>query len=557
MLTALYIRDLAIIRALELETADGLTVLTGETGAGKSILVDALALALGSRADSGVIRHGGERAEVSASFAINPSSDAARWLKEQDLDADGECLLRRVVDSARGSKGFINGRPVPIQMLRDLGERLVDIHGQHEHQSLLRRDAQRQLLDDYAGLNDAVDLVGRHYQQARSLQERIEALNRDAADHSTRLELLRHHVKELEALNLSPNEIVALEEEHGRLANGAEILDGAQLVLQALDADEETAATRVVAQATRKLESLAQFDPRLGEVAMLLSEASVQIDEAASRLQRYVGDLDLDPSRLQWLDTRLGTIHDLARKHRVKPDELPTLLDKFRTELSDTEDLDGNLARLNDELKNTQTQYEKAAAVVSTGRIQAAKKLARAVTERLEDLGMAGGRFSIDLTLLPKGELSPHGAERIEFQVTANADQPLRPLNKVASGGELSRISLALQVAAASVARIPTLIFDEVDVGVGGRVAEIVGQQLRALAAKCQVLCITHLPQVAVLGEHHLRIAKSTQAGATDVAIDALKKAERVQEIARMLGGIEINKKTIAHAEDMLSRATV
>jgi DNA repair protein RecN (Recombination protein N) len=557
MLTALYIRDLAIIRALELETADGLTVLTGETGAGKSILVDALALALGSRADSGVIRHGGERAEVSASFAINPSSDAARWLKEQDLDADGECLLRRVVDGTRGSKGFINGRPVPIQLLRDLGERLVDIHGQHEHQSLLRRDAQRQLLDDYAGLNDAVDLVGRHYQQVRSLQERIEALNRDSADHGIRLELLRHHVKELEALNLSPNEIAALEEEHGRLANGAEILDGAQLVLQSLDADEETAATRVVAQATRKLEGLAQFDPRLGEVAMLLSEASVQIDEAVSRLQRYVGDLDLDPARLQWLDARLGTIHDLARKHRVKPDELPPLLEKFRTELSDTEDFEGNLARLNDELKNTQTQYARAAAVVSTSRVQAAKKLARAVTERLQDLGMAGGRFSIDLTPLPKGELSPHGAERIEFQVTANADQPLRPLNKVASGGELSRISLALQVAAASVARIPTLIFDEVDVGVGGRVAEIVGQQLRALAAKRQVLCITHLPQVAALGEHHLRIAKSTQAGATDVAIDALKKAERVQEIARMLGGIEINKKTIAHAEDMLSRATV
>jgi DNA repair protein RecN (Recombination protein N) len=290
---------------------------------------------------------------------------------------------------------------------------------------------------------------------------------------------------------------------------------------------------------------------------MLLSEASVQIDEAVSRLQRYVGDLDLDPARLQWLDARLGTIHDLARKHRVKPDELPPLLEKFRTELSDTEDFEGNLARLNDELKNTQTQYARAAAVVSTSRVQAAKKLARAVTERLQDLGMAGGRFSIDLTPLPKGELSPHGAERIEFQVTANADQPLRPLNKVASGGELSRISLALQVAAASVARIPTLIFDEVDVGVGGRVAEIVGQQLRALAAKRQVLCITHLPQVAALGEHHLRIAKSTQAGATDVAIDALKKAERVQEIARMLGGIEINKKTIAHAEDMLSRATV
>jgi DNA repair protein RecN (Recombination protein N) len=557
MLTALYIRDLAIIRALELDAVDGLTVLTGETGAGKSILVDALALALGGRADSGVIRHGSERAEVSASFAIKPSGDAARWLKEQDLDADGECLLRRVIDGARGSKGFINGRPVPIQMLRDLGEYLVDIHGQHEHQSLLRRDAQRQLLDDYAGLSDPVAAVGRHYRRAKALQDRIEALNRDAADRGTRLELLRHHVKELEALNLAPNEIAALEEEHGRLANGAELLDGAHAVVQALDADDDSAATRVVAQATRKLEGLAHFDPRLGEIAMLLSEAGVQIDEAASRLQRYVGDLDLDPARLQWLDARLGTIHDLARKHRIKAEELPPLLQKFRTELADTEDLDGNLARLNDELKQTRAEYTEAAAVVSAGRTQAAKTLARAVTDRMQHLGMPGGRFRVDLTPLPNGELSSHGAERVEFQVTANADLPLRPLNKVASGGELSRISLALQVVAAGVARIPTLIFDEVDVGVGGRVAEIVGQQLRALAAKRQVLCITHLPQVAALGEHHLRIAKSTHAGATDVTVDSLKKSERVQEIARMLGGIEISQKTIAHAEDMLSRATV
>src|SRR3990172_4200154 len=392
MLTALYIRDFAIIKMFELDTADGLTVLTGETGAGKSILVDALALALGSRADTGVIRHGAERAEVSASFAIKPASDAARWLKEQDLDTDGECLLRRVIDSARGSKGFINGRPVPMQMLRDLGEQLVDIHGQHEHQSLLRRDAQRQLLDDYAGLTHAVAVVGPQYRQVKSLQDRIEALNRDAADHGTRLELLRHHVQELEALNLSPNEIAALEEEHGRLANGAALLDGAQAVAQALDDDDDAAAARVVAQAARKLEGLVSFDPQLGEVATLLNEAGVQIDEAASRLRRYLGDLDLDPARLQWLDARIGTIHDLARKHRIKAEELPGLLQKLRTELADTEDLDGNLARLHDELNEARVQYDKSAAAVSTGRTQAAKKLARAVTERMQDLGMAGGR---------------------------------------------------------------------------------------------------------------------------------------------------------------------
>jgi DNA repair protein RecN (Recombination protein N) len=557
MLTALYIRDFAIIQVLELDAADGLTVLTGETGAGKSILVDALALALGGRADSGVIRHGCARAEVSASFALKPAAEPARWLKEQELDADGECVLRRVVDTERGSRGFINGRPVPIQLLRDLGEYLVDIHGQHEHQSLLKRDAQRQLLDDYAGLADAVAEVARHYHEIKSLQDRIDALERDAADHGSRLELLRHHVKELEALKLGPNEITTLEEEHARLANGAALLEGAQAAVQALDADDETAAARVVAQTGRRLEALAQYDPRLGEIAALLNEAGIQIDEAAARLQRYAGDLDLDPARLQWLDARLGTIHDLARKHRVKPDELSALLNKLRTELADTEDLDGNLARLNEEVVRVRAQYVKAGRIVSEGRAQAGKKLARAVSERMQELGMTGGRFAIDLAAFPEQELSPHGRERVEFQVTANSDQPLRALAKVASGGELSRISLALQVVAAGSGRIPTLIFDEVDVGVGGRVAEIVGQQLRTLATKRQVLCITHLAQVAALGEHHLRILKSARGGATSVEIAPLEKTERVQEIARMLGGIEISQKTIAHAEDMLSRATV
>lgn len=557
MLTSLYIRDFAIISVLDLETADGLTVLTGETGAGKSILIDALALALGSRADSGVIRHGSDRAEVCASFAIKPASGAARWLKEQDLDADGECVLRRVVDSARSSRGFVNGRPVPIQTLRDLGEHLVDIHGQHEHQSLLKRDAQRQLLDDYAGLATPLADVAEHYQKVKSLQNRIDALQRGAADHGTRLERLRHHVKELEALNLRPGEIATLEEEHARLANGAELLDGAQATAEALGGDDEGAVNHIVAHASRKLAGLAHYDARLDDIATLINEAGIQIDEAVTRLQRYASDLELDPARLQWLDTRLGIIHDLSRKHRVGADELPALLDSLRTELADTEDLEGNLTRLKDELTRARAKYFEVAEIVTIGRTQAAKKLGRAVTERMQELGMAGGNFAIDLTPLTDDELSLHGRERVEFLVTANADQPARPLAKVASGGELSRISLALQVTAASVGRIPTLIFDEVDVGVGGRVAEIVGQQLRALAAKRQVLCITHLPQVAALGQHHLRIVKSAQKGATSVEIRDLQTADRVEEIARMLGGIEISKKTIAHAEDMLSRATV
>ena len=557
MLASLYIRDFAIIRTLELETAAGLTVLTGETGAGKSILIDALALALGGRADVGAVRHGCERAEVSASFTLKPSSDAARWLKERDLDADGDCVLRRVIDAERSSKGFINGRPVPIQMLRELGEHLVDIHGQHEHQSLLKRDAQRQLLDDYADLNEAVGAVARQYETMKSLETRIHALSRETADRGARLELLRHHVKELEALNLQPDEVAALEDEHARLANGAQLLEGTQAAVQALYDDDETAAAGVVAQVARRLEALSHYDPRLGEIAMLVNEAGIQIDEAAKRMHQYLGDLDLDPARLQWLDTRLGTVHELSRKHRVRGEELPALLGKLRTELADTEDHDGALARLNTQFEEARTQYLKLATVVTNGRRQAAKKLGRGVSERMQELGMAGGRFDIELLPLPENEYGPYGCERIELQVTANADQPLRPLAKVASGGELSRISLALQVIAAGSARIPTLIFDEVDVGVGGRVAEIVGQQLRALAAKRQVLCITHLPQVAALGEQHLRILKLAKDGATNVEVEKLKKTDRVQEIARMLGGIQISKKTIAHAEDMLSRAAV
>lgn len=556
MLTSLYIRDFAIIKTLALDLAAGLTVLTGETGAGKSILIDALALALGHRADAGSVRSGCNRAEVSASFTLKARSDAERWLKEHELDADGDCVLRRVIENEKNSKGYINGRPVPIQMLRELGERLVDIHGQHEHQSLLRRDAQRQILDDYAGLQDVVENVGRQYAEIRALEERLQALTRETSDRDARVALLRHQVKELETLNLQPGEIAALEEEHARLANGAELLDGTQSAVHALYEDDEAALAQALAQIARKLEALARHDPKLGEIAALLNEAGIQIDEAAARLQHYAAGLDLDPARLQWLDARIAAVHDAARKYRVRAEELPEALERARAELADTENREENLARLNQQLEQARASYFKAADALSKGRRQAATKLGRAVTERMQELGMAGGRFVIELAPLPETELSPHGRERIEFQVTANADQPAKPLAKVASGGELSRISLALQVVTAALGRIPTLIFDEVDVGVGGRVAEIVGQQLRRLAGARQVFCITHLPQVAALGEHHLRLVKQTRDGATEVQVEPLKDADRVQEIARMLGGIEISKKTIAHAQDMLSRAT-
>jgi DNA repair protein RecN (Recombination protein N) len=556
MLQQLHIRDFAIVHKLELEFGAGLTVVTGETGAGKSIIIDALALALGERAEAGVIRTGCTRAEVSAGFAVAPRHAAATWLKEHDLFGDEECVLRRVVETDKPSKGYINGRPVPIQMLREFGELLVDIHGQHEHQSLLKRDAQRQVLDDYAGLTDAVDRLGAHYRAQAALTERLETLRRESSDREARLELLRYQLRELEALNLAPDEMAQLEDEHARLAHGAQLLEGTQAAAQMIYDDEESSTTQQLAHAVSRLEALSAYDPRLGEIAALLNEAAIQVDEAASRLHHYLDSLELDPARLEWLDRRIGTAHDLARKHRVRPEELPAVRGRLATELGDIENFDTNLTKLEQELAAERTAYAKLAAEVSKSRRAAATKLAAAVSARMQDLGMPGGRFEIALTPLPESELTAHGLERTEFLVGANPGQPPKPLAKVASGGELSRISLALQVVTAAIGRIPTLIFDEVDVGVGGRVAEIVGQQLRALGKSRQVFCITHLAQVAALGEHHLSVAKHTEAKTTLAQVQTLDGRARVQEIARMLGGIEISKQTLAHAEDMLARAT-
>jgi DNA repair protein RecN (Recombination protein N) len=555
MLTHLYVRDVAIVKHLELDLGAGLTVVTGETGAGKSIMIDALALALGERAEAGVIRHGATRAEVTASFAVKPKSDAARWLTGNELFDDGECVLRRVVEVDKPSRGFINGRPMPMQQLRELGELLVDIHGQHEHQSLLKRDAQRQIVDDYAGLSESVEQLGAHYTEFRSLSERLNTLKRESTDRAARLDLLRYQVKELEALNLAADEWPQLEEEHARLAHGAQLLEGAQTVAQMIYDDDEHAVSAALGRAVTKLESLSQFDPKLGQIGALLNEAVIQVDEAASQLHQYLDGLELDPARLEWLDSRIATTTDLARKHKVKPEELPAVLERLRTELADVEDFDVNLNKLEERIRGERSAYLKLAGEISKGRKIAATKLAKAISARMQELGMPGGRFEVALTALPEGELSASGLERIEFLVSANPGQPPKPLTKVASGGELSRISLALQVVTAAVGRIPTLIFDEVDVGVGGRVAEIVGQQLRALGQNRQVLTITHLAQVAALGDYHVAVSKRTQGKETVTELHALSGKSRIEELARMIGGVTISQQTIAHAEDMLARA--
>ncbi|MDH5633137.1 MAG: DNA repair protein RecN [Gammaproteobacteria bacterium] len=554
MLSHLFIKDFAIVQSLELDLESGFSVLTGETGAGKSILIDALAAALGERADKGNIRHGCVRAEVIAGFSLDDAPEARAWLSQQDLDEDNQCLLRRIIENDKSSRAYINGRPVPIQLLRELGELLVDIHGQHEHQSLLKRDTQRQLLDDYAGINDRVAELGNRYRSARTLQDRLNRLRQESSDRSARIELLQFQVHELEALGLGRDEPVRLEQEHDRLANGAELMEGAQAAIQTLYEDDQS-ISNALGHLISRLEQLGGHDQSIDAIASLLRDADIQISEAVSQLRHYVDDMDLDPQRLQWLDERIGVMTDLARKHRVNPDQLPDVLNTLAQELADVEDADNSLDRLEKDLVRAKSDYAALAETVSAARTQAAKKLSHAVSEHMQELGMPGGQFQVELAPLEGDLPAAAGRERVELLVSANVGQPAKALGKVASGGELSRISLALQVVLAGLGRIPTLIFDEVDVGVGGRVAEIVGTRLRDLGGSRQVLCITHLAQVASQGHHQLQVHKTARNGITETSITTLPSEARVQEIARMIGGIEISQQTLAHAEDMLVRA--
>lgn len=553
MLSGLYVRDFAIVRQLELTTKSGFTVLTGETGAGKSILVDALAQVLGARTDTGAIRQGCNQAEVVATFELAPDHHASRWLKDNELDADQDCVVRRLLIHDKATKAFINGRPVPLQMLRELGTQLVDIHGQHEHQSLLRQAIQREVLDDYADLAASIQKLGNYFHKIRELGARLERLSNESSSRQAHVDLLRHHCEELSALDPQSNEFEELGEEHKRLAHAVELVDGIQFAAHALyDADEDS-ASQTLAKVTRRLETLTEYDSRLVDITSLIKEATLRLDDAAAQLRHHRAGTELDPGRLEWVEQRLGQLHDLARKHRVEVAGLVEFKRKLDDELASLDDVDSDLDHLKLELNSLQDNYSTLAQTLSKRRQSAAKVFSRKVTEQMQGLGMAGGQFMVKLTPTPTP--TAHGLDGIEFYVSTNPTQPTGPLSKVASGGELSRISLAVQVVSAGVGRIPTLIFDEVDVGIGGGVAEIVGHRLRSLGSSRQVLCITHLPQVASQGNHHMRVVKHSDQD-VDVIISPLGEAERVTEIARMLGGLEVTDQSLAHAEQMLERAT-
>jgi len=553
MLTRITIRNLVIVRDLDLALQAGMSALTGETGAGKSILIDALGLALGGKADSGLIRNGADRAEITAGFELAEDAAASAWLRANDLDADGECLLRRVLVRKGRSRAYVNGTPVTQALLADLGELLVDIHGQHAHQSLLRSPAQRELVDGFGGLATDSEKTATAFRHWRDRETQLEDLRRANADRSNRLDYLNFQIDELDSVALTPDAVSELDAEQGRLSHAERLLGDSGRVLDMLD-DADPSLQQLLGRAADTIRELGSVDGSLGEVAELLDNALIQVDEATTALRHYQDRIELDPERLAQVDHQLAQLHDAARKHHCKPEELAVLLQSLRDEAAQLDDAEHTLQTLEQDVATAQAAYTKAATRLSRARARAAKQLSETVTASMQTLGMSGGVFTIRCESDPEHPAA-HGIDRITFDVSANPGQPPAALAKVASGGELSRISLAIQVATAGCGSVPTLIFDEVDVGIGGATAEIVGQLLRQLGSERQVLCVTHLAQVASQAHQQLRVHKLSDGHTTETRIDALDDSARIDEIARMLGGVDITEQTRRHASEMIVRA--
>ena len=549
MLRSLTIRDFVIVEKMELEFDSGFTVLTGETGAGKSILIDALALVLGQRADALVVRQGAERAEVSAEFDIGALKHVKKYISNQELTDEGDaCLVRRVIDASGRSRAFINGTAVTATQLRELGEFLVDIHGQHQHQSLARAPAQRELVDAYGKLEAQAEKVAIAHRDWRDKAERRRAFETNAAAYVAERERLEWQVNDLAQLEFKAEEWPELTAEHSRLAHAASLIEAAEFGMETLSEGEGASLAQVNGVIAR-FKHLLDYDPKLKEVLDVLEPAQVQLQEAVYSLRHYQQKLDLDPKRLRDAEQRMDAIHSAARKYRTDPEQLPEMLAKARARLDEL-----SLAGDADALRKLEEAAHEVcvneAKKLSTGRRKAAKQLAEKVTAAMQDLAMGGGVFDVALNALE--EPSAHGLENIEFLVSAHKGMTPQPLGKVASGGELSRISLAIQTITSQIAQVPTLIFDEVDAGIGGRVAEIVGKLIKDLGKKHQVMCITHLPQVAACGDQQWQVAKSSPNGKVTSKVTVLDKKERVEEIARMLGGVKITDTTRKHAAELL-----
>jgi DNA repair protein RecN (Recombination protein N) len=555
MLTHLTLRDFAVVSAAEVALAPRLTVVSGETGAGKSLLVDALLSLTGTRADAGMVRHGAERAELTAEFALDDSPAAQAWLADNELiEADSSCQLRRVIRADGGSRAWINGRPATLGQLAELGSLLLEIHGQHEHQALLERAHQLELLDAYGGHEAQAAEVRRQARRWSEASRALAELSR-SGEVGERMAYLQHQVDELAREDLSAEAIETLLAGHRRQANAAALSSAYGNALARLSGEERESLSRTLSQLQSELSRHQDSEPRLAEVVALFDSARIQADEAAHLLERLADELDTDPAALQELEQRLTRLHELARKHRLPIPELAHRRDALAAELEALRGAGERSAALAAERDAAQAEWLAAAKALSTARRAAAYRLAEAVGALLSELGMGGGVFAVELLPQADASPSPAGAERCEFLVSANPGQPPRPLRKVASGGELARISLAIEVAALGKDAVPTMVFDEVDSGIGGAVAEVVGQKLRALGGERQVLCVTHLPQVAAQGHQHLQVSKAVEGGGTRSMVSALDDKARVEELARMLGGVEITREVRANAKQMLARA--
>ena len=553
MLKHLHIRNFAVIEELDIPFKHGMTVFTGETGAGKSIMVGALGLVLGDRSDSGIVRAGCERTEISAIFDVEDENDIQSVLAEQEIDCDDELILRRVINKDGRSRAYVNGSSVPAQLLRSLGECMVDIHGQHAHQSLLKADVQRNLLDEFGKHPQELNEVKDAWKVWNATELEIQALSGDNRDHDAQMTLLQYQIQELEALNPGESKFSDVEEEFARLVNVNRLLEVCQQTLQQLSDDEQSTQSQISHHLV-ELQDIQKFDLSLVTVIELLNGASIQIGEASDELRHYLDRLELDPERLKAVEDRLGALHDMARKHKIQPEALTKHLLTLQEELHRLEKSEARYEELIALQQSSIENYRKAASILSHCRQQAAKKLSHDIAKKLNELGMPGGQFSIEMSDIEKDTPLKNGMDRIEYLVSLNPGQPLQPLSKVGSGGELSRISLAVQVTGSKDKGIPTLIFDEVDSGIGGGVAETVGKLLHSLSDKRQIFCVTHLAQIASQGDHHLQVAKATHAGTTLTRVGELNDEERIDEIARMLGGVKITEQTLAHAKEMLNQ---
>ncbi len=555
MLISLSVRNLAVVEDLALTFEPGMTSLTGETGAGKSMLVDALSLVLGDRADSNMIRHGAERAEIEADFNLNNNAHLAKWLKDHELDEEEQCHLRRTISRDGRSKGYINGRTVPLALLKEVSERSIDIHGQHAHQSLIRPQTQREILDIVSDNKALLDKLKAAYRDWLASQQEFEQLQNQADEQRAKQELLQYQVTELDNFQLTEAHIQNLLQEQSQLANATQLISTAETGLHRIFDEEQAGAYDIINHTLAELEKLQHFEPRFASAVETLNAAIINLDETANELRHYLDHIDLDPERLNSIENELSQLHDIARKHQVEVEQLPELYQTLSSELERLSNSEVQIAELETALAAKEDKCRALSRQIHEKRVKTAKPLAKQISASIKQLAIPSGEIDIEVTANSDDKFSEHGMDNIRILVRTNPGQPSGELAKVASGGELARISLAIQVVTAGKRTVPTLIFDEVDVGIGGSVAEVVGQHLRKLATTQQVICITHLPQVAAQAHHQLQVSKKHLKDSTHIVVDKLDRQQRIEEIARMLGGVNLTTKTRSHAEEMLDQA--